>query len=64
LIQRLGDVLRSVPRDVLAEGMAVELAARLPELSCEALRVGEHVVGDGDRSLRARSMTTILERSS
>jgi hypothetical protein len=50
-------MFRTVPRDKLTKGAAVEFTARLLEPPGEALGFGEHIVRDRDGRLHTVSIT-------
>jgi hypothetical protein len=52
-IHGTGDALRGVTRDIFADGVADEFAARFPAAAGEPVRGAEVLVGDGNRDLHA-----------
>src|SRR5207244_5353590 len=57
-VQRARDRVRLAARDVLRERLSVDLAARLPEPAGERFRAVKQVVGDRDRRLHTKSITS------
>src|SRR5262249_510617 len=63
LIHGLGDLVRPVPRQVLREGLGVELAARLPLPASMAFGSSKDLVWQGDSRFHTPSITTTASRA-